>query len=140
MKDLTTYINEQQFIADHPILEMAMVSSPQDQLPMNTKICVYGGEGAEKSQKEPHFHVIINNGEREFEIFIKDIDELDIWRVKGNYEKTWNNYTKVHKAIKKWLDEKSTNWPEINNRISIIRQWNANNPTNAISLAFYENK
>ena len=131
-------VSERIFENEHPIMEMAMVSDPDDQLPMKTKICVFGGEGQENSQKEPHFHVIINNGEREFEVFIKNIDDLEIWWVKGNHPRTWTGYTNVKKAIEKWLNEKSKNFPPYTNRESIVRMWNGNNPSNKISLAFFE--
>lgn len=135
MKTLTDMISDSKFEKMHIINEMATMSRPSDKLPKSAKVCIYG-EDDEPGTKEPHFHVIIDNGEIELEISLRHVHELNIWRTKRNYPLSWDGLTNVKKAIHKWLDNKSAVDKTKTNLELMIIVWNLNNPTNEIDNEF----
>lgn len=122
----------------HSLNEMARIDDPHiDKIPEKVKIYVYG-ENDEQATKIPHFHVIGNNFE--FEVHIRHIHNLNIWRTKYIDKKlnknTWNTRTNIRNAIIKWLDKPNTDFAPLTNATVIVAQWNANNPTHKISQSY----
>ena len=136
MKRLTEILQDNEFYNRHRIDEMAQISRPSDGLPRNAEVWVYG-EGDEQGTKNPHIHIKIDNGKIEFEVDIKSIKELNIWRTKRNYPKSWDGLTKVKKAIIEWLDKPHRKINSITNAQYIVLMWNDNNPSNEIDDDFY---
>ena len=101
MKQILDYFTEKKFERNHPIMEMAAVSCPEDQLPDKTRICVFP-ENDEQGTKTPHFHIRINdtgkNTKAEFEIYINHIHELKIWRAKNKKYQSWDGFANVKKS------------------------------------------
>lgn len=131
MKNITEVIQDNKFNSMHRIDEMATISRPGDNLPKSTKVCIYG-ENDEQGTKTPHFHVIIDNGDIELEVSLKHIKELNIWRTKRNYPKSWDEITNIKKSILEWLDKKNLVDPSKTNIELMVITWNLNNPTNEI--------
>ena len=131
MRNLFEILEDKKFYSMHLLNEMSTISKQSDNLPKSSKVCVYG-EKDEPGTKVPHFHVIIDNGKIEFEIYIKNARELNIWRVKNKKQKTWEGYTNVKKAIVKWLDKENPNFRGMTNLEVILQVWNLNNPSNEI--------
>lgn len=119
--------------SDHRIYEMASISDPTDQLPDKVSIWVYG-ENDEQATKTPHFHVIGENFE--FEVYIRHIHQLDIWRTKRIDKKKlsgkWDTRTNIRDAIKEWLDKPNKEFDPLTNAHTIVAQWNSNNPGHKI--------
>lgn len=90
------------FLSKHRIDEKATISRPTDNIPRRSKVLVYG-EIDEQGIKTPHFHVQIDNGDIELEIKFEHIKNMDIWRTKNNYPKSWNGITDVRDGIIEWL-------------------------------------
>lgn len=114
---------------EHHLNEMARIDDPHhDKLPKKIKIWVYG-ENDEQGSKTPHFHVIGENFE--FEIYIRHIHRLDIWRTKFIDKKsnsgTWNERAEIRDAILEWLDKPNTDFAPLTNASVIVAQWNQNN-------------
>ena len=134
MKTLSQLL-EESFDLENKLNEMALVSDSSDKLPKKTKIYIYG-EGDEQGTKTPHFHVIINNGEYEFEVKIENAHDLKIWRTKKckkkSLENTWVENSDVKKAIQEWLDKPNNEFAPLTNYQTIIKLWNVSNPTNKI--------
>ena len=134
MKTLSQLL-EESFDLENKLNEMALVSDSSDKLPKKTKIYIYG-EGDEQGTKTPHFHVIINNGEYEFEVKIENAHDLEIWRTKKcknkSLENTWVENSDVKKAIQEWLDKPNNEFAPLTNYQTIIKLWNVSNPTNKI--------
>ena len=134
MKTLSQLL-EESFDLENKLNEMALVSDSSDKLPKKTKIYIYG-EGDEQGTKTPHFHVIINNGEYEFEVKIENAHDLEIWRTKKCKKKslvnTWVENSDVKKAIQEWLDKPNNEFAPLTNYQTIIKLWNVSNPTNKI--------
>lgn len=124
-------LNEE-FNSLHNLNEMSTISCPDDNIPRNSKICVYS-EKDEQGTKLPHFHVIIDNGKIELEIQFKHIKKMIIWRTKGNYPKSWNTLNNVRKRIIKWLDEKQKDSFGLTNLQQMILAWNHENTSNKIT-------
>lgn len=122
------FLTESEFEKVHPLLEMAQISSPRDQLPRKTKVYVYGNEDV-YSYKLPHFHVLIENGAIELEIRIQRSRDLTIWRTKGDRPLTWEGLTDVYKSLKRWLDQPSANFRGLTNLEVLVSTWNSNNKT-----------
>lgn len=119
---------------DHNLNEMARVDDPHhDDLGKNIEIWVYS-EKDKQGYKEPHFH--IKGEDFEFEIYIRHIHNLDIWRTKWIKDKsnagTWNGRADIRKAVTKWLDEANTEFAPLSNAHTIVAQWNSNNSNNKI--------
>ena len=127
------------FESFHPLNEMSNIASKLDQLPRNTKVYVYG-ENDEQGTKPPHFHVLIDNGALELEIYIRKIRDLIIWRTKGNRPLSWsdNNAVDVYKALKKWLSQKNRHLTDMTNIEAIVTIWNMNNENCQIDLEYTE--
>ena len=123
------------FLSKHRIDEKATISRPTDNIPRRSKVLVYG-EIDEQGIKTPHFHVQIDNGDIELEIKFKHIKNMDIWRTKNNYPKSWNGITDVRDGIIEWLDEVSKKNFGISNLKRMIMAWNDGNPTNEIDELF----
>lgn len=119
----------------HRLDEMATISRPGDNLPKSAKVCIYG-ENDEQGTKIPHFHIIIDNGEIELEVKLEHAHELNIWRTKRNYPKSWNKITNVRDAIKLWLDAKNLVDTSKTNLELMVITWNLNNPNNEINFDF----
>lgn len=128
-------VKEIEFASKHRLDEMFTLSRPTDNIPKSTKILVYG-ENDTQGTKTPHFHVSIDNGNVEFEIQFKHIDELIIWRTKGNHPKTWDGYMNVKKRISEWLHEENKQAFNLTNLRRMINAWNDSNPTNEITEDF----
>lgn len=122
---------------EHRLNEMASVSTPSDNLPRNTKICIYG-ENDEQATKEPHMHVLIDNGDIELEVKLKHIKQLEIWRTKRNYPKTWNGLANIRKAITEWLDKPFSRNKKLTNKEMLTIFWNAENPSHIIEDSFLD--
>ena len=135
MKQIVEVIQDNEFYSMHRINEMATISNPEDKLPQSSKVCVYG-EKDEQGTKEPHFHIIIDNGEIELEIYLKNAKQLNIWRTKRNYPKSWDGITNVKKAIIKWLSKENPDFPNMTNLQVIVSTWNLNNPNNKVRLDY----
>lgn len=120
----------------HSLNEMATLSRPSE-LPRNTYIRVYG-ERDEQGTKLPHFHVCIGKGNDsiELEVKIEHIHNLEIWRTKHNYPKSWNGIIDIRNAILKWLDMKSSKRKELTNIQMIVLAWNIENPSNEIDDSY----
>ena len=77
------------YVSEHQINEMATVSHTHE-LSKNAVVRVLG-EDDEQGTKIPHFHLVI--GKRrdaiELEIKINHIHNMEIWRTKHNYPKSW---------------------------------------------------
>ena len=131
------YAMNDDFLSKHRIGEMATISRPTDNLPRNSKIIVYG-ENDEKGTKIPHFHILIDNGEIDLEIKFEHIKNMDIWRTKNNYPKSWNGITDVKDRIIEWFDEISKKNFGVSNLKRMIMAWNDGNPTNEIDEQFTE--
>lgn len=131
MRNILEILEDKKFYNMHKLFEMATISRAEDKLPQNTKVCVYG-ENDEQGTKVPHFHVIIDNGKIEFEIYIKNGYELNIWRSKNKKYKDWSNHNNVKKAVIDFLKKKHRKFTNITNLEYIIQVWNDNNPTNEI--------
>lgn len=123
------------FLSKHRIDEKATISRPTDNIPRRSKVLVYG-EKDEQGIKTPHFHVQIDNGDIELEIKFEHIKNMDIWRTKNNYPKSWNGITDVRDGIIEWLDEVSKKNFGISNLKRMIMAWNDGNPTNEIDELF----
>ena len=126
-----------EFSSKHRIDEMATISRPTDNIPRKSKVIVYG-EGDEQGTKTPHFHVQIDNGDIEFEIKFEHIKNMDIWRTKNNYPKSWNGITDVRDRIIEWFDEVSEKNFGVSNLKRMIMAWNDGNPRNEINEQFTE--
>lgn len=135
MKKITEILQDTMFYSLHRINEMSTLSRPADNLPKSAKVCVYG-ENDEQGTKEPHFHIIIDNGNIELEISLKHVDELNIWRTKRNYPKSWDGLSNVKKAIQIWLNSNNTVDKSKTNKELLVITWNLNNPTNEINLDY----
>lgn len=131
MRTIVEILKDNEFYDMHRIFEMATISRPNDNLPKSAKVCVYG-ENDGQGTKEPHFHIIIDNGEIELEISLKHALQLNIWRTKRNYPKSWEGITNVKKAIQEWLQKKHYKFTEVTNLQYIVQVWNDNNPSNEI--------
>lgn len=116
---------------EHRLNEMALVSSPIDNLPKNTKICVYG-ENDEQGTKESHMHILIDNGAIELEVKLKNVDNLEIWRTKRNYPKTWDGLSNIKKSIIEWLDKLYSRNKKLSNKEALAFFWNGENPNHII--------
>ena len=123
------------FLSKHRIDEKATISRPTDNIPRKSKVLVYG-EKDEQGIKTPHSHVQIDNGDIELEIKFEHIKNMDIWRTKNNYPKSWNGITDVRDGIIEWLDEVSKKNFGISNLKRMIMAWNDGNPTNEIDELF----
>lgn len=134
-RTLLQHMLEKSFDLENKLNEMALVSDSSDKLPKKTKIYIYG-EGDEQGTKIPHFHVIINNGEYEFEVKIENAHDLEIWRTKKckkkSLENTWVENSDVKKALQEWLDKPNNEFTPLTNYQTIIKLWNVSNPTNKI--------
>lgn len=132
---LLQHMLEKSFDLENKLNEMALVSDSSDKLPKKTKIYIYS-EGDEQGTKTPHFHVIINNGEYEFEVKIENAYNLEIWRTKKCKKKslknTWVENSDVKKAVQEWLDKLNNEFAPLTNYQTIIKLWNVSNPTNKI--------
>ena len=131
------YTMNDDFSSKHRIDEMATISRPTDNIPRNSKVIVYG-ENDEQATKTPHFHVQIDNGDIELEIKFEHIKNMDIWRTKNNYPKSWNGITDVRDRIIEWFDEVTKNNFGVSNLKRMIMTWNDANPTNEIDEQFTE--
>lgn len=120
---------------EHRLDEMAKISRGYDQLPKNAEVWVYG-ENDIQGTKTPHFHLKIYNGDIELEIFIENITEMNIWRTKGNYPKSWNNITDVRDAVIKWLRQRNKKKKTLYNWEIVVMEWNNCNTTNEIEDEF----
>lgn len=120
----------------HSLNEMATLSRPSE-LIRNTIIRVFG-ERDEQGTKLPHFHVVIGKGNDkiELEVKIQHIKQMEIWRTKRGYPKSWNGITDVRDSIVEWLDKKSTKRKELTNTQMIVLAWNIENPTNEIEDSY----
>ena len=126
MKKITEILQDTMFYSLHRINEMSTLSRPADKLPKSAKVCVYG----------ENFHIIIDNGDIELEISLKHVDELNIWRTKRNYPKSWDGLSNVKKAIQTWLNSNNTVDKSKTNKELLVITWNLNNPTNEINLDY----
>lgn len=144
MKDLSDVLHEsflfeekKTLLSDHRLNEMSLLSDYSDKLPGGVKIYVYG-ENDEQGTKVPHFHVEAEDFI--FEVHIKHIHNLDIWRTKKIDKKsnsnTWNGRANIRKSIAKWLDAKSHLIPNFTNAEAIITFWNGNNPNTRITNSY----
>ena len=122
------------FSSKHRIDEMATISRPTDNIPRKSKVIVYGEED-EQGTKTPHFHVQIDNGDIELEIKFEHIKNMDIWRTKNNYPKSWNDITDVRDGIIEWLQRQNTDYPGFTNYIVLAKTWNQNNRDNQIDIS-----
>lgn len=122
---------------EHRLYEMASVSTPNDNLPRNTKIVIYG-ENDETGTKEPHMHVLIDNGSIELEVKLKNVHELEIWRTKRGYPKTWNGLSNIKKAIQEWIDKPFTRNKKLTNKEMLVIFWNAENPNYEITDSYLD--
>ena len=125
------------FSSKHRVDEMATISRPADNFPRQSKVIVYG-ENDEQGINTPHFHVQIDNGAIELEINFEHIKNMDIWRTKDNYPKSWNGITDVRDRIIEWFDEVSEKNFGVNNLKRMIMAWNDGNPANEIDEQFTE--
>lgn len=116
----------------HGIFEMARVSDTSDQLPNNASIWVYG-EKDEQGTKPPHFHIIIDKGKFEFEVTFDHFHDLKIWRSK-TVKHDWKEYSKLKKAIKKWLNQDNVDMEGFKNIKAIMVHWNANNSNSKVDI------
>ena len=137
MKSLVEIVEDYQFKKRHRIDEMATISRPTDNLPRNTKICVFG-ENDIQGTKTPHFHVLIDNGSIVFEIYIKHGYDLNIWRYKNKKYPNWDNLNDVKNAVQAFLRAKHSTFPHLTNLEYIVQSWNDNNPTNEISFDYID--
>ena len=128
---------ENGFKSRHRIDEMATISRPTDNIPRKSKVMVYG-ENDEQGTKTPHFHIQINNGDIELEVKFEHIRNMEIWRTKNNYPKSWDGITDVRDRIIEWFDEKSKKNFGLSNLERMIVAWNDGNPTNEIEKDFTE--
>ena len=117
--------------------EIARIDSPKkDQLPGNIKIYVYS-EKDSTGTKVPHFHVI--SEDFEFEIYIKHINDLNIWRTiyidKKTNLNTWDERTDIRDAIKEWLSKSNVRIPAMTNAEVIVQLWNMSND-NEIDMSY----
>ena len=144
MKNLSNVIKEsflfeekKTLLSDHRLNEMSLISDYADKLPGGVKIYVYG-ENDEQGTKVPHFHVEAENFI--FEVHIKHIHNLDIWRTKKIDKKsnsnTWNGRANIRKALLKWLDAKSHLIPNFTNAETVVTFWNGNNPNTRITNSY----
>lgn len=131
------YTMNDDFSSKHRIDEMVTISRQTDNIPRKSKVIVYG-ENDEQGTKTPHFHIRIDNGEIELEIKFEHIKNMDIWRTKNNYPKSWNDITDVRDRIIEWLDEVSKKNFGISNLKRMIMAWNDGNLTNEINEQFTE--
>ena len=122
------------FLSKHRIDEKATISRPTDNIPRRSKVLVYG-EKDEQGIKTPHFHVQIDNGDIELEIKFEHIKNMDIWRTKNNYPKSWNDITDVRDGIIEWLQRQNTDYPGFTNYIVLAKTWNQNNRDNQIDIS-----
>lgn len=135
MKTLNEVIEDNKFYNMHRIDEMTIISRPADNLPKSTKICIYG-ENDEQGTKVPHFHVVIDNGDIELEVHLKHIHDLNIWRTKKNYPKSWDGLANVKEKVSEWLNKKNVIDPSKTNTELMVITWNLNNPSNEIDKDF----
>lgn len=131
------YTMNDEFLSKHRIDEMATISRPTDNIPRKSNVIIYG-EGDEQGTKTPHFHVQIDNGAIELEVKFEHIKNMDIWRTKKDYPKSWNGITDVRDRIIEWLDEKPKKNYGTTNLERMIMAWNDGNPTNEIDELFTE--
>lgn len=119
--------------SEHRLNEMTSISDPTDKLPNKVSVWVYG-ENDEQATKTPHFHVI--GEDFEFEVYIRHIHELDIWRTKRIDKKslagTWDTRANIRDAIKEWLDKPNKQFEPLSNANTIVAQWNSNNVNHKI--------
>ena len=128
------YTMNEDFLSKHRIDEKATISRPTDNIPRRSKVLVYG-EIDEQGIKTPHFHVQIDNGDIELEIKFEHIKNMDIWRTKNNYPKSWNGITDVRDGIIEWLQRQNTDYPGFTNYIVLAKTWNQNNRDNQIDIS-----
>lgn len=126
-------VEEIKFSKNHRLDEILTLSRPTDNIPKSTKILVYG-ENDELTP--PHFHVSIDNGKVELEILLEHVEELIIWRAKGNRPKTWDGYVNVKMRITEWLHETNKHAFNLTNLQRLVNAWNDANPTNEIEEDF----
>ena len=138
MKSYKEFCNERlsQEMPTHRIDDMAAVSSPDDNLPLNTKIYIYG-ENDEQGTKTPHFHVTIDNRKIELEVELRHAAQLNIWRTKHGHPKSWDGLSNIRKRIEEWLGETNSEF-NMTNLKTMVALWNLNNPTNKIDGTFVE--
>ena len=125
------------FSSKHRIDEMATISRPADNFPRQSKVIVYG-ENDEQGTNTPHFHVQIDNGDIELEIKFEHIKNMEIWRTKNNYPKSWDGITDVRDRIIEWFDEVSEKNFGVSNLKRMIMAWNDGNPTKEVDEHFTE--
>lgn len=132
MGELSRLIQES-VLGEHRLNEMASISSPSDKLPNGVTVWIYG-ENDEQATKTPHFHIV--GEDFEFEVYIRHIHQLDIWRTKRIDKKsnsgTWNERANIKKSILEWLDKTNEDFAPLTNAHTIVAMWNANNPTHKI--------
>ena len=134
MKTFEEYTMTDDFSSKHRMDEIATISRPTDNIPRRSKVIVYG-ENDEQGTKTPHFHVQIDNGDIELEIKFEHIKNMDIWRTKNNYPKSWNGITDVRDGIIEWLQRQNTDYPGFTNYIVLAKTWNQNNRDNQIDIS-----
>lgn len=120
-------LNEREFYSQHNLNEMARISDKLDNLPNNTEVWVYSEKDL-SGNKPPHFHVLIDHGKIELEIYIQRARSLIIWRTKNQYKNEWQGLSREYKALKKWLDKQNVIDPSKTNLEAIVTQWNYQNP------------
>lgn len=125
------------FSSKHRLDEMATISRPADNFPRQSKVIVYG-ENDEQGTSTPHFHVQIDNGDIELEIKFEHIKNMDIWRTKDNYPKSWSGISDVRDRIIEWFNEVTEKNFGLSNLKRMIMAWNDGNPTNEIDEHFTE--
>ena len=119
----------------HLLLEMAIISDDNDKLPNNAQVIIYPEKDIQGT-KTPHFHLKINHGDIEFEIELKNVQELNIWRVKTKKNKDWEGLSNVKKAIQLWLTSKAYDMENTYNWELLIGAWNRSNPSNRINKEY----
>lgn len=129
-------INEEMFENEHSknphgIFEMARISDASDQLPNNASIWVYG-EKDEQGTKPPHFHILIDD-KIDLQVTFDHFHDLKIWRSK-TVKHDWKEYSKLKKAIKKWLNQDNVDMEGFKNIKAIMVHWNANNSNSKVDI------
>lgn len=132
MKNISEILQDKAFDDKHRLFEIATISRPNDNLPRSARICVCG-ENDEQGTKTPHFHVLIDNGDIELEVAFRHVKELNIWRTKRNYPKSWDGLSNVKKAIQDWLAKPHHKFNNFTNLQYMVQAWNDNNPSNEIT-------
>lgn len=135
MGSIKEVIQDIDFKNMHRINEVATISRPGDNLPKSVKVCIYV-ENDEQGTKIPHYHIIIDHRDIELEVKLEHAYELNIWRTKRNYPKSWDEITNVRDAIRLWLDSKNLVDTSKTNLELMVITWNLNNPNNEIDKDF----